>query len=194
MQRLKIILLLCLLSLGIILLNGCEQISNNETALNSTEIKQFNDNFLNIKANFKQEDFIEVTDDWDIRNLVPELKGESRDMHSQFRETNKTLVYKNSKNGVVVMVGISLNHLKNPEWRNALHYSPNFYNAKEEENGITKNYSDIFPNTSLSIYNFTSKGMNISIASISDRSKVPNSDDIHSDFFASLTKFINDQI
>lgn len=40
---------------------------------------------------------------------------------------------------------------------------------------------------------FTSTGMNISIASISDRSKVPNSDDTHSEFFASLTKFINDQ-
>ncbi|WP_068792266.1 hypothetical protein [Brevibacillus laterosporus] len=194
MKRLKIILLLCLLSLSIILLNGCEQISNNETALNSTEIEQFNDKFLHIKANFKQEDFIEVTDDWDIRNLVPELQGEPRDKHSQFRETNKTLVYKNSKNGVIVMVGISLNPLKNSEWRNALHYSPSFYNAKEEEKGITKNYSDIFPNTSLTIYNFTSKGMNISIASISDRTRVPKPNDIHSDFFTSLTKFINDQI
>lgn len=59
---------------------------------------------------------------------------------------------------------------------------------------LIKNYSDIFPNTTLTIYNFTSKGMNISIASISDRSKIPDPDDIHSDFFASLTKFINDQI
>ncbi|WNF05697.1 hypothetical protein [Brevibacillus borstelensis] len=166
----------------ILLLISCQSnhVSSNSTVI---DIDKFNKRYLDIKTNFSLDGYIEITEDWAITNLVRKFKDSSDSEHSLFQENNKTLVYKNESEGIVVMVGLSPGMEEKFQWKNALSYSSGFYNATNEDSGITKGYSEIYPNTDFLIYNFSGKELNASIVLIADHSR-----DLHNTEF--LPEFI----
>ncbi|USG65960.1 hypothetical protein NDK47_00965 [Brevibacillus ruminantium] len=184
--------LLIFLSL-LLLLISCQSnnVSSNSTVI---DIEKFNKKYLGIKTNFTLDGYIEITEDWAITNLVPTFTDSSELDHSFFEGNNKTLVYKNESKGIVVMVGLSPGIEEKFQWKNALYYSPNFYNAINEDSGITKGYSEIYPNTTVGIYNFSGKELNVSIVLIGDNSKVSNKQIINSEFLPEFIKYIENNI
>lgn len=172
------------------LLIGCQ---TNTTTTSKFNLEQFTKRSEDLRDNFKPEGYVEITSGWGIKNFVPSFEKESKENHRSFQDNNKTLVYNNEKLGIVTMVGISPAETDEEKWTNVLHYIPNFYNSNDkddEENGITQYYSDKFSNTEVTVLNFTSNGLNVSIVSISDGS---NPEDVYTHtvkFYTSLLNYL----
>ncbi|MCC8434095.1 MULTISPECIES: hypothetical protein [unclassified Brevibacillus] len=183
--------LVVLLSFSLLMLAACEPSNTNAQVTNKIDVQTFNSKFSLLKENFKPEGYVEVTEDWNIRNIVPAINDEPKESLDQFHDNNKTLVYKNEKNGVVIMLGVAPGPEGDFQWTNSVSYSPNFYNSKDENNGITRAYSDKFPNTFVNVYNFSGNGLSVSMVAMTLTSQDVDVQKLYSEFLMMLLNYLN---
>ncbi|MFS0554946.1 hypothetical protein [Brevibacillus sp. 179-C9.3 HS] len=183
--------LVLLISFSLLIIASCEQSNTNAKVTNKIDVQTFNSKFSLLKEKFKPEGYIEVTDGWNIKNIVPAINDEPKESLDQFHDNNKTLVYKNEKNGVVIMLGVAPGPDGDFQWTNSVSYSPNFYNTKDENNGITRAYSDKFPNTIVNVYNFSGNGLSVSMVAMTLTSQDVDVQKLYSEFLMMLLNYLN---
>ncbi|WP_042472032.1 hypothetical protein [Bacillus ndiopicus] len=146
-----------------------------------------------IKNEFNVEGYKEILGENGDIVVVPDIIDGQQDIFPEgLYYRNKKFVYKNSENGMIIILSISAAEEREGRfWNHSISYDSESYNSKT---GMYKDtYNAIFPNSEASIYEFTGNGYSLLLVGIS--SNLDNVDvftlNETAQFLQELAKYLN---
>lgn len=120
-----------------------------------------------IQKEFTMEGYKEILGENSDIVVVPDIIDGRQDIPEGLYQRNKKFIYKNSHNGMIIILSISAAEERVDRfWNHSINYSKGIYNS---ETGLYKDtYNSIFPNSEVSIYDFAGDGYSLSIVGISN--------------------------
>ncbi|GEN85247.1 hypothetical protein SLU01_35590 [Sporosarcina luteola] len=194
--RMIIIVLITLLIGGVIghmlpQKNNSEQsiISSTKSSLDTSKYELL---VNRIQKEFTMEGYKEILGENSDIVVVPDIIAGQQDIPEGLYLRNKKFIYKNSNNGMIIILSISASEKRVDRfWDHSINYAKENYNS---ETGIYKDtYDSIFPDSEVSIYDFRGDGYSLSIVGISDN---PLNEDVFTlsqtaQFLQELEKYLN---
>ena len=145
-----------------------------------------------IQKEFTMEGYKEILGENSDIVVVPDIIAGQQDIPEGLYLRNKKFIYKNSNNGMIIILSISASEKRVDRfWDHSINYAKENYNS---ETGIYKDtYDSIFPDSEVSIYDFRGDGYSLSIVGISDN---PLNEDVFTlsqtaQFLQELEKYLN---
>lgn len=159
-------------------------------SLNTSNYKLLVDRIQN---EFTMEGYKEILGDNGDIVVVPDIIAGPQDNFPEgLYLRNKKFIYKNADNGMVIILSISAAEEREERfWNHSISYAKEAYNS---QTSIYKDtYNSIFPDSEVSIYEFSGDGYSLSIVGISNN---PNNMDVFTlnetaQFLQELNKYLN---
>lgn len=173
------------------------QINNSEPSISSSNKSSLDTSKYELLLNRIQKEFTmkgykEILGENSDIVVVPDIIDGRQDIPQGLYQRNKKFIYKNSHNGMIIILSISAAENRVGRfWNHSINYAKENYNS---ETGIYKDtYNSIFPNSEVSIYDFAGDGYSLSIVGISNN---PLNDDVFTlsqtaQFLKELEKYLN---